>query len=97
MVAFSVEHVDDPVPNITTSITPDLITRQRQNMAALRARGFDLEALFQFKHAGTNRIEYVSRWSPASVPTLELTRMWSTRLVTVITPSGRSQLVCWRP
>jgi outer membrane receptor protein involved in Fe transport len=35
------ENVDDPVGNITQSVSPALITRERENMGALRARGVD--------------------------------------------------------
>lgn len=45
---FFVEHVDDPIANVTQSVTAALITRQRQNIGALRARGIDLDALFTF-------------------------------------------------
>jgi outer membrane receptor protein involved in Fe transport len=39
------ENVDDPIGNITQSSTTTLITRQRQNMGALRARGGDADFL----------------------------------------------------
>lgn len=42
---FFHEHVDNPVGNITLSTTPALITRQRQNIGALRAQGLDADAL----------------------------------------------------
>lgn len=42
---FFQENVDDPVGNVTLSVTPALITRQRQNMGALRARGADADLL----------------------------------------------------
>ncbi len=42
---FFQENVDDPVGNVTLSVTPTLITRQRQNMGALRARGADADLL----------------------------------------------------
>jgi outer membrane receptor protein involved in Fe transport len=34
----------DPVTNVTTSITPTVITRQRQNLGSLRARGLQVDA-----------------------------------------------------
>ena len=36
--------LDDPVGNITLSTTPTLSTRQRQNIGAIRLRGFELAA-----------------------------------------------------
>jgi outer membrane receptor protein involved in Fe transport len=39
------ENVDDPIANVTLAVTPQLITRQRQNMGALRARGADADLL----------------------------------------------------
>ena len=46
---FFVEHVDDPIANVTQSVTASLITRQRQNIGALRARGIDLDAFLAFR------------------------------------------------
>lgn len=40
---FFQANVDNPVGNVTQSITPSLITRQRQNMGSLRARGADCD------------------------------------------------------
>lgn len=42
---FFRENVDDPVGNITLSTTPALITRERQNIGALRTLGADLDVL----------------------------------------------------
>jgi outer membrane receptor protein involved in Fe transport len=42
---FFRENVDDPVGNITLSTTPALITRERQNMGALRTLGADIDFL----------------------------------------------------
>jgi len=36
--------VTDPIANVTLSVTPSLITRQRQNLGRTRSRGFDLDA-----------------------------------------------------
>jgi outer membrane receptor protein involved in Fe transport len=36
--------IDDPVANVTLSTSPILITRQRQNLGSLRARGSQLDA-----------------------------------------------------
>lgn len=42
---FFQENVDTPVGNVTQSVTPSLITRQRQNIGSLRARGADADLL----------------------------------------------------
>lgn len=39
--------IDDSIANVTLSTTPALITRQRQNLGAIRARGVELSALFK--------------------------------------------------
>ncbi len=44
------ESVDDPVANVTQATTAALITRQRENLGALRARGVDTDLLFLFSH-----------------------------------------------
>lgn len=36
--------VTDPIANVTLSVTPSLITRQRQNLGRTRSRGVDLDA-----------------------------------------------------
>jgi outer membrane receptor protein involved in Fe transport len=36
--------IDGPVANVTQSITPQLITRQRQNLGSTRSRGVEIEA-----------------------------------------------------
>jgi len=36
--------VADPIANVTLSVTPSLITRQRQNLGKTRSRGVDLDA-----------------------------------------------------
>ena len=36
--------VTDPIANVTLSVTPTLITRQRQNLGSTRSRGVDLDA-----------------------------------------------------
>jgi outer membrane receptor protein involved in Fe transport len=46
--AYFQENVDDPVANVTLSTTAALITRQRENLGSLRARGVDSDALFLF-------------------------------------------------
>jgi outer membrane receptor protein involved in Fe transport len=44
------QSVDDPVANVTQATTATLITRQRENLGALRARGVDADLLFLFSH-----------------------------------------------
>ncbi len=39
--------VRDPVANITLEVTPELITRQRQNLGSTRAAGFEAESTMQ--------------------------------------------------
>jgi outer membrane receptor protein involved in Fe transport len=41
---FFASLVRDPVSNVTISITPTLITRQRRNMGRVLSRGFELDA-----------------------------------------------------
>jgi len=36
--------IDDPIANVTLSTTPNLITRQRQNLGRIRARGVEVSA-----------------------------------------------------
>jgi outer membrane receptor protein involved in Fe transport len=40
--------IDDSIANVTLSTTPALITRQRQNLGAIRARGVELSAVMKF-------------------------------------------------
>ena len=40
--------IDDSIANVTLSTTPALITRQRQNLGAIRARGFELSTVSRF-------------------------------------------------
>jgi outer membrane receptor protein involved in Fe transport len=40
--------IDDSIANITLTTTPALITRQRQNLGAIRARGVELSAVMKF-------------------------------------------------
>jgi outer membrane receptor protein involved in Fe transport len=43
--------ISDPIANATLSISPSLITRQRQNLGSTRSRGFEIEAETQLsKH-----------------------------------------------
>jgi outer membrane receptor protein involved in Fe transport len=38
-----VDRIDDPVANVTLATTPQLVTRQRQNLGRVRARGLELD------------------------------------------------------
>jgi outer membrane receptor protein involved in Fe transport len=40
--------IDDSIANVTLTTTPALITRQRQNLGAIRARGVELSAVTKF-------------------------------------------------
>lgn len=40
--------IDDSIANVTLTTTPALITRQRQNLGAIRARGIELSAVMKF-------------------------------------------------
>jgi outer membrane receptor protein involved in Fe transport len=40
--------IDESIANLTLSTTPTLITRQRQNLGAIRARGIELSAVKKF-------------------------------------------------
>ncbi|HKS09023.1 MAG TPA: TonB-dependent receptor [Pyrinomonadaceae bacterium] len=44
---FFWSEISDSVANVTLSTTPALITRQRQNLGAIRARGVELSAVFK--------------------------------------------------
>jgi outer membrane receptor protein involved in Fe transport len=46
---FFRERVDDPVANVTQSVTPALIVRQRENAGALDATGADINGVLQLK------------------------------------------------
>jgi len=50
--------ISDSVANVTLSTTPALITRQRQNLGAIRARGIELSAVFK----PTNNWELASEY-----------------------------------
>jgi outer membrane receptor protein involved in Fe transport len=41
--------IDDSIANVTLATTPSLITRQRQNLGAIRARGVELSAVLKFE------------------------------------------------
>jgi outer membrane receptor protein involved in Fe transport len=40
-------HINDSIANVTLFTTPSLITRQRQNLGAIRARGVEISATFK--------------------------------------------------
>jgi outer membrane receptor protein involved in Fe transport len=48
--SFFQQNVENPVANVTRSITAALITRHRENLGSLRARGSDLDLLFILPH-----------------------------------------------
>ncbi|MBZ5490144.1 MAG: TonB-dependent receptor [Acidobacteriia bacterium] len=48
--SFFQQNVENPVANITQAITAALITRQRENLGSLRARGSDLDLLLILPH-----------------------------------------------
>jgi outer membrane receptor protein involved in Fe transport len=41
-------HVDDTIANVTLSVTPSLITRQRRNLGSTRSRGAELDGEWRF-------------------------------------------------
>ena len=45
---FFWSEIDDSVANVTLSTTPALITRQRQNLGTIRARGIEVSAVTKF-------------------------------------------------
>ncbi|HWF05636.1 MAG TPA: TonB-dependent receptor [Candidatus Angelobacter sp.] len=48
--SFFQQNVENPVANVTESTTATLITRQRENLGSLRARGIDSDVLFLLPH-----------------------------------------------
>jgi outer membrane receptor protein involved in Fe transport len=46
---FFWSEIDDSVANVTLSTTPALITRQRQNLGTIRARGIEVSAVTRFE------------------------------------------------
>jgi iron complex outermembrane receptor protein len=59
------DRLDDPIANVTVSVTPSLITRQRQNLGRARIRGVSIDADYQPAHA--LRIEASYLFSDARV------------------------------
>jgi outer membrane receptor protein involved in Fe transport len=50
--------VSDPVANVTLDVTPELITRQRKNLGATRAAGFEAESTTQLTRWLSMRAAY---------------------------------------
>ncbi len=50
---FFWSEVDGPVANVTLSVTPALITRQRQNLGGTRSRGVEMDAEARITHTLT--------------------------------------------
>ncbi len=42
---FFCSDISDPIANVTLSVTPSLITRERENLGRTRSRGFDLDVM----------------------------------------------------
>lgn len=51
--------IDDSIANVTLSTTPALITRQRQNLGAIRARGIEVSATTKFARHWEVSSEYL--------------------------------------
>lgn len=51
--------IDDSIANVTLTTTPVLITRQRQNLGAIRARGVELSAVMKFTYRWEVSGEYM--------------------------------------
>src|SRR5262249_33775277 len=47
--AFFWAEITDPIANVTLSVTPALITNQRQNLGRTRSRGVEASAIFHYK------------------------------------------------
>ena len=47
--SFFLAAIENPVANVTLSVTPNLITRQRQNAGQTRAKGIEIEAEQRFR------------------------------------------------
>jgi outer membrane receptor protein involved in Fe transport len=56
---FFWSEIDDSIANVTLSSTPALITRQRQNLGAIRARGIELSAVMKFARHWEISSEYL--------------------------------------
>ena len=56
---FFWSEIDDSIANVTLATTPALITRQRQNLSAIRARGIELAASSRFARHWETASEYL--------------------------------------
>lgn len=56
--SFFFARVEDPVANVTLSVTPALITRQRQNAGRLESRGLELSTTWQIVKPLVLRMDY---------------------------------------
>ena len=56
---FFWSEIDDSIANVTLSTTPSLITRQRQNLGAIRARGIEISAMTRFARRWEVSAEYL--------------------------------------
>jgi outer membrane receptor protein involved in Fe transport len=56
---FFWSEIDDSVANVTLSTTPALITRQRQNLGTIRARGIEVSAITRFEEHWEISSEYL--------------------------------------
>jgi outer membrane receptor protein involved in Fe transport len=53
------DRVEDPIANVTVSVTPALITRERQNLGRARVRGVSVEADYQPAHEWRFQASYL--------------------------------------
>ena len=56
---FFWSEIEDSVANVTLTTTPTLITRQRQNLGAIRARGIELSSMMKFRKRWEMSGEYL--------------------------------------
>ncbi len=57
--SFFWSEIDDSIANVTLATTPALITRQRQNLGAIRARGIELSAVTKLERHWELSSEYL--------------------------------------
>ncbi len=57
--SFFWSDVGDPIANVTLSSTPALITRQRRNLGAIRARGLEVSASLRITNHWQANVEYL--------------------------------------
>lgn len=51
--------LEDPVSNVTLSVTPELVTRQRQNLGSATIKGLEAEARYRFASRWEARTAYL--------------------------------------